>query len=153
MGSVALPGGRVPYRWGEILHFTEGGNAVPFFGDGWSRPEAGIVWTQSQNARLSFSINPPKSDVLLIISCLPFLVEKQIPHQELHVYVNFLRVGFSLIPGPGEVEFRIPARVFGTSELDIDFYLPKACSPAAIGTGQDVRDLGLAVNQFVMFEN
>ncbi len=144
--------GRATYRWGEVLRFTQGGNALLYCSDGWATPEAGIVWTQSHNARLSFSVSVPKSDVSLIVSCLPFLVDKVVPYQELHIYANFLRVGFGLVKGPAEIEFRIPAWVFSRPELDIDLYLPKACSPAAVGTGQDVRDLGLAVNQMIMIE-
>ena len=145
--------GSVAYRWGEVLRFTEGGNALAYLGDGWARPEDGVIWTRSHNVRLSLSISAPKSEVALIISCLPFLADGKVPYQELHVFANFLRVGFSLVTEPGEIEFRIPARVFSLPELELDFYLPKACSPASLGMNEDIRYLGLAVYQIMMIEN
>jgi hypothetical protein len=143
---------RVHYDWAKVLNFTVDGNALPLCVSGWGSPEEGLVWTDGLNAKLAFAIKPPKTDVSLILSCSPFLAEGKIPYQEIHVFLNFLRVGFTALNAPAEVEFSIPQRVFDGPEVDIDLYLPKACSPASLGTSPDVRTLGIAVNRLMLIE-
>jgi hypothetical protein len=110
------------------------------------------VWTDGLNAQVSFSARPPKSDIALFITSDPFVVEDKLPSQELHVFVNFLRVGFSLVREYGELNFNIPKYVFHSQTTIIDFYLPKACSPRSLNRGSDLRQLGLAVSRLMLAE-
>jgi hypothetical protein len=87
-----------------------------------------------------------------VIECTPFLGDGKIPYQELHIFVNFLRVGFEVLNRPEEINVRIPKQVFSSSQLVIDFYLPKAASPASIGAGTDQRVLGIAIHRMMMAE-
>lgn len=141
-----------PYDWAKLLNFTIGGNAGPYLGAGWGQPEDGMTWTDGPNARLQMLVKPPVSDVSLVLSCFPFLGEGAIPYQELTVFVNFLRVGFAVVAEPSEIEIPIPKSVFKEPLTLIDLYIPKATSPEAIGTGSDVRQLGLAVNRVMMMQ-
>jgi len=144
--------GKVAYEWSKVLNFTTRGNALPYCVSGWGEPETGLVWTDGPNARLSFSIRPPKSDISLLMTCAPFLVEGKVPFQELHVFVNFLRVGFAVLPAPTEVAVDIPKHVFASPQVQIDFYLPRASSPASLGVGTDLRQLGVAVSRLMLTE-
>jgi hypothetical protein len=138
------------YEWGEILRFSGKGNVLPYLGSGWAAPEVDLIWTDGYNARLSLGVEPAESNIAMILRCYPFISEGKVPHQELHIFVNFLRVGFHLISGSSEIELVIPERVLSGSELDIDFYLPKAASPASLKLGPDIRVLGLAVSEMAL---
>jgi hypothetical protein len=138
------------YEWAKALNFSTRGNALPYCISGWAEPELGLVWTDGLNARLSFTARPPTSDVSLVLSCFPYLGEGKIPFQEIHVFVNFLRVGFTVLKAPSEIDISIPKQVFGLPRVDIDLYLPKAASPASLGVSNDLRELGVAVNRLML---
>jgi hypothetical protein len=140
------------YQWGKILNFTTRGSALPYCVQGWSEPEPGLIWTDGLNAKLSFSISAPKSDISLALTCEPFLVEGKIPYQELNIFINFLRVGFAFLDKRSEITLEIPKRVFCDSQCDIDLYLPKACSPSSVGAGPDIRILGIAMSRLMLAE-
>jgi hypothetical protein len=145
--------GRPEYEWGKVLNFNARGNALPYCVSGWGAPEAGLMWTDGLNARLSFTAKPPRSDVSLVITANPFVVKGRLPNQELHLYVNFLRVGFSVVRTLTELNFEIPKYVFQSPTVVIDLYIPKACSPNSLGTGKDQRELGLAVSRLMLAES
>jgi hypothetical protein len=144
------PSSASAYGWGEMLRFSSEGNALPYLAEGWSTPEASFVWTGDYNVRLSFEVAPPESDIALIMRCAPYLAEGKIPHQEVHFFVNFLRVDFRLITASTEVEVMIPERVLSSKKLDIDLYLPKAASPASLQLGRDKRLLGICVSEMTL---
>jgi hypothetical protein len=150
--SRMLSTARPAYEWSKVLNFTERGNAQSYLAAGWGAPEATLTWTDGLNARLSFSARTPKSDVTLVMSCTPFLGERKVPFQELHVFTNFLRVGFSVLAQPTEIDIVIPTYVFDRPQIDIDFYIPRAFSPASVGLGADLRVLGVAVHRLMMAE-
>jgi hypothetical protein len=140
----------LPYEWAKGLSFSTRGNALPYCISGWAEPELGLIWTDGLNARLSFTVLPPTSDVSLVISCFPYLGEGKIPFQEMHIFVNFLRVGFTVLKAPSEIDISIPKHVFGQPKVNIDLYLPKAASPASLGLSNDLRELGVAVNRLML---
>jgi hypothetical protein len=144
--------GRPLYEWGKVLNFTTRGSALPYLASGRAEPEASLIWTDGLNARLSLQVTPPNSDVSLVMNCIPYLAERKVPDQEVHVSVNFLRVGFSAMKAPADMDIPIPKRVFGSANVDIDLYLPKACSPAAHGLGNDIRQLGVAVSRLMLIQ-
>jgi hypothetical protein len=139
-----------PYEWGKLINFSRTGDAPAFLGSGWGEPEEGRIWTDGLNASMNFRARPPAADVAMVLSCDAFLGEGHIPYQELTVFVNFLRVGFAVIDVPMELEFEIPRWVFKEQDFQVDFYLPKAASPAALGIGSDLRNLGIVVNRMMM---
>ena len=143
---------RPAYEWSKLLHFTDRGNARSYCATGWGDPEPTLTWTDGLNARLSFLAKTPKSDVTLVMSCTPFLGDGKVSFQELHIYVNFLRVGFRVLDQATEIDLSIPAYVFNRPQIDIDFYAPRACSPASVGAGTDLRVLGVAIHRLMMAE-
>jgi hypothetical protein len=147
-----LTNSRPTYEWSKVLNFTNRGNAQSYCTSGWSNAEPTLIWTDGLNARMSFSAKAPKSDVSFIMACTPYLGDGLVPFQELHVFVNFLRVGFAALAQSAEIEISIPAYVFNRAEADVDFYLPRACSPASVGATSDLRVLGIAVHRIMMAE-
>lgn len=144
---------KFPYEWAKVLNFTERGNALPFIESGWAAPEAGWVWTDGLNARISFTVKPPTLDVAMVLSCYPYLGEGKIEFQEVHAFVNFLRVGFATVKDPSEIEIAIPRQVFATPNTIIDLYLPRARSPKSLGLSDDLRQLGIAVNRLILIQS
>jgi hypothetical protein len=141
------------YEWAKTLNFTERGNALPYLESGWAAPEAGWVWTDNLNARALFTVKPPTSDVSMVLSCFPFLGEGKLRFQEVHVFVNFLRVGFATVKEPSEIEITIPRQVFASPNTIVDLYMPRACSPSSLGVSDDLRELGIAVNRLILIQS
>jgi hypothetical protein len=86
------------------------------------------------------------------MNCHGYLAEGKIPFRELNLFVNFLRVGFFQVTRHGDVSISIPKYVLAGPNVDIDFYLPRAASPAFMGDGPDLRWLGIAVHRFMLVE-
>ena len=112
------------YRWGDVLDFRAGGNAVRYCVSGWALPEDDFTWTDGANARLALMVRQPDSDVSMTFKCIPNTLEGRIPYQEINLFINFLRVAYTTVTDPGEIVFAIPRRVLMTPHLIIDFYLP-----------------------------
>lgn len=140
------------YEWGKIIDFTKKGNATSYIGDGWSDPEEGGTWTDSLNATLHFKLRPTKNDVMLALSCDPFLFANKITYQELTIYVNHLRAGLVIIEGTTIFKMRIPHLMLSPQNNRIDFYLPKATSPSSIEAGSDLRRLGIYASQLTIIQ-
>lgn len=148
-----LPNPLASYKWSTVVDFSARGNAATYCSDGWCQPEPSLTWTDGLSARMSFLVKEPQSDVSLTLNCMPFLVDGKVNFQELHVFINFLRVGFFVVSESKAIELLIPAYIINRPELIIDFYLPRACSPASVGVASDLRVLGLAASQLVMAES
>ena len=137
------------YKWGGVLRFNARGNALPYLISGWAEPETDIIWTDGPNARLELPISEPDSDLVLCLRCEPYLYAPRLETQEIHLYSNFFRVGFLELAevGSHNLEVHLSKDVIRGPKLTLDFYLPKACAPAQVGSGSDVRRLGIAVSQ------
>lgn len=140
------------YEWGKVINFGLRGNAASYCKSGWSDPEAGLIWTNGINSRLTMSVTPPTGDITLVLNCSPFTAKGVIEEQELHLYVNFLRVDFQTIAGEKTLEITIPQYVFSQPLCNIDLYIPSARSPAELGLNQDIRRLGLAISRLVLIQ-
>lgn len=138
------------YEWGKVINFGIRGNAGAYCASGWSEPEPGLVWTNSINSRLSFSITPPTSNITLVLNCSPFIARGIVNQQELHLYVNFMRLDLISVTHEAPVEVVIPKHIFAHPECHIDFYIPTARSPAELGLNPDIRCLGFAMSRLVL---
>jgi hypothetical protein len=82
---------------------------------------------------------------------MPYWVKKKVEHQRIRILVNRRFAGEWGIDRPGiqEKSLVIPAEFFSHSARTmITFEIPGAVSPASLGIGPDVRELGLAVFWF-----
>jgi hypothetical protein len=142
----------VNYEWGKVLNFGHRGNGLAYCGAGWGDGEDGFVWSNSYNSRLSMSVSPPGSDVSLFLNVVPFIAEGKVEEQQVHVFVNFLRIGFATLSSQAELSFDIPMGAFTRSRCDVDLYMPQATSPFKLGLSPDIRCLGLALSRMIMVQ-
>lgn len=141
---VGLP----PYDWGTVLTFAANGSALPYYGVGWSTPEAKITWTDGHVATLDLPTHPPRADVRLIAHLGAFTAAGKLDRQRLRVLVN----GHQVAEWAGTAEFQdhtanIPKEYIGDAGTEIMFELPDAVVPAELGASSDLRTLGIAITQ------
>ena len=140
------------YEYGTKISFHSRGNAHRHVLTGWSYPEPHHTWTDGIGASLSFKVTRSSAPVVLKIKMSGFTVASKVPVQPVDVSVNNEKIG-SWDVGPEQTyKIEIPARFVDLADpsLTIDFYIPKAASPAGMGGGLDFRRLGLCVQQLVI---
>ncbi len=140
------------YEWGKVINFGLRGNAGAYTKSGWSDPETGMVWTNALNCRMAFSVPAPTTDITMVANWSPFIAKGIIDQQEVHLYVNFMRVDFLTVTDGKPVELVIPKFVLANSQCYIDFYIPSARSPFELGLNPDIRRLGLAMSRLVLIQ-
>lgn len=132
------------------LDFSRGGNAETALREGWSFAEPAFRWTDGARAR----IHVPYPDVMdwltLELRLRPVMHPPQVPGQRLRVKVNDLLAGEAFVSSPLALAFPIPRGAFAPG-LDITLELPDAIAPAAFGISSDTRQLGVAVEQMLLW--
>jgi hypothetical protein len=131
-----LPAGRIEFAKPE---------ADRYLWYGWSSAEPGFRWTDGKEAALVFGLDQVR-DVQLTIKYVPFLVANRHPRQRVLVYLNGASVDSFDAEEDSERErtVRLPVNLL-RRENSLRFDLPDAASPASFGTGDDDRELGIAV--------
>ena len=109
---------------------------------GFSEPERGFVWSVGKESRLRVPLVPGPGEHWLELALNPFVALPARESQRLAVRVNGRTIADEVLVGIGTVGYRIPQELLSDAGLTIDLYHPQACSPAALGTGQDHRELG-----------
>mgnify|MGYP001396370092 CR=1 FL=1 len=132
------------YQYGTTLQFGIGGNAQDFLEKGWSAAEQGITWTDGKKASLLLSVPPTSSDLVLSSILIPH-VSSKVTKQQVNIYVNGQKIGEWNATKEGEYSIKIPKELVTTSILKLEFELPDSISPAKLGTGSDLRELGIAM--------
>jgi len=138
-----------PYRWGDLIRLDRSGNSSLYLGDGWCHySEGDFTWTDGKRASLGIDHDPVQGTVLLRVKLMPYWIRKSVEHQRIRILVNQRPVGEWMIDKPGiqEKNLVLPGEYFSRSaRCMITFELPDAVSPASLGLGPDIRELGLAV--------
>ena len=134
------------YVWGTLLTFGKTGNVHRFLLDGWSIPSESerTTWTKTDEARLSFRVNAPKSDtVLLSARMYPFIVQGRLPRQRVLVHINGKLIDEWMLTEKvvQTHSIAVAANHFQGNEVVIGFRFPNATSPKAMGVNRDVRTL------------
>jgi len=119
--------------------------AERFLGGGWNDRESDGRWSDDQ-ATIAFRLRSAGTHVLRI-KMLPFLVPKKLEEQIVNVSLNDQPLcSFTL----RELDYRIYSitlpGAFLQEENLLRFDIPGAASPAALGSGDDSRWLGLRVH-------
>ena len=142
------------YYSGTTIHFGIGGEAEPYLGSGWSRPENGFRWTDATSASIIFSMNKPQSDLLLNLQFIPFLSNEKLDHQRLIIWVNGHLIKNYTVSTPGSqtIVVEIDRTLLDENIQTLNFELPDATSPYEIGRSKDPRTLGIAVQTFSLTE-
>lgn len=135
---------------GARLATKLGGPGVAYLGDGWSRPEAGHVWSQGRDARLWLPLSREQRGVRLELAGF---VVPQHPRQRVMVLVGQGEARAFVIDKPGTHFIDIPVdpqdRSIGSTQpgqlVAIDLLLPDAVSPGELGMGSDQRKLAVNI--------
>ena len=144
-----------PYRWGEVLHFGLNGNAQSYKAGGWSRPEDQITWSDGSRAEFVLPTPSPQGSIRLRLYAAVYLHPGKVDRQRVRVSVN-RRLVAELVLNNSDfrvLEINIPRDFFGNQERTaITFETPDSISPSAIGDGNDLRQLGLAISWLSLSE-
>jgi hypothetical protein len=136
------------YVWGQTVMMGDRASD-PFVAGGFD-PNAGTWrWTLGSKGTLHMAVNPTGRDRFLKFEAIPLLggsVHKQV----IGIRVNQQNIGsIELTHSWAEQEnLTIPAGVLSKSTLDVEFSIPGAQSPRALGVNDDPRVLGLALRWF-----
>ena len=136
------------YAWGSVVRFAAKDNGLVYQAEGWGRPEDSYTWNDGKRARIVLPIATVKSAATLTMGLCGYLVPGKVERQKVRILVNQRFAGEWLVTEPGlqEENLKIPRDYFaGSSELVITLETPEAVSPSSLGTGDDVRQLAIAL--------
>ncbi|MHB8205413.1 MAG: ArnT family glycosyltransferase, partial [Desulfomonilaceae bacterium] len=140
-----------PYKFGDILKFTEGGNYARYIGAGWGGPEKGFVWSDGAIAHMQIPLaSSSDSDLILRVNCVPFLAPPKLTQQRVKVIAGNKKLCDWTVTKAGEYECVIPAAAIKDSMLDLTFEFPDAASPKDYNLSEDSRKLGLAFQSVII---
>jgi hypothetical protein len=139
------------YQIGTVIRFDGTGGSERFRGAGWSQTETDKTWTEGTAATLNFTGLPAGSAMSLKATLIGLTNPPDLAAQPAEVYANGQRIGDWLVNDKKQYVASIPASVIGADgKLDIQFRLPKATSPKALGQSSDPRILGLCFFDLVI---
>ena len=117
---------------------------------GFGKPGTDFTWTSETRAVFGCLVEEvPENDIRCTVDLITIYGEKQM----VTVYSNDQIVySMELVKGDKEISFIIPKDTLETGFLWLEFELPDAVSPKAIGAGEDLRELALAIKQ-ISFED
>jgi hypothetical protein len=137
------------YELGTLVRFGTGGNAAPYQQSGWSVPEAGYTWTDGGEARLVLPLREPAS-LRLDLSLTPLVDDRKRRRQRIVVKANDRRVDAWAAGAAGQFTATIPKELLSGAVLNLDFELPDATSPSALGRSSDARVLAAAFHTLTL---
>lgn len=143
------------YRWGEVLRFGVDGSAQPYKAGGWSTPEKQITWIDGSRAELVLPTSAPQGSVRLKIYAAAYLNPGKLDRQRVRLSVNRRLAANWVVSTPGFTVFEttVPREFFENQDRTvITLETPDSTSPNAVGDGNDLRQLGLAVNWLSLSE-
>ena len=134
------------YTLGEKINFGLEGNSLNFQLGGWSHPEQGYTWTDSQTATLVF---PANYNTNLILEASIRMAFNQ---QRVFIYVNEKKVGEWDVKKQGLYKVTIPKSYLNKDLMYVSFLLPDAIySPNEINNNNlDTRKLGLLFESVIL---
>ena len=141
-----LPIWRCPL--GERIRFAKGGGGQRYTSWGWSHPEDWGVWTDGEQARLSFELERrPNGGLMLLLHSRGFVTPSR-PHLEVQPTLNGRPLEeFVLEDSWATHRLTLPSWLIPERPvLDLRFLIRSATSPAEAGVSADPRRLGLAVD-------
>ena len=131
------------YAYGTKLSFGTDGNAGPYKIKGWSTAEAEGTWTEGDLATLAFTVPPTDSQIIFRATLSGFVKPPELATQPVDVLLNGKQFAHWELAVKGLVQMAIPPEYVRDGELRIDFKLPAATSPKALGVSIDERRLAI----------
>ncbi len=148
MSPVEFP----PYRFGQVIDFTETGNAEDFLGANWTYPDRLGRWTEGQEATLTLRLDQgsaaPLPASFFISDCV---VSEHSPYLPVQVAVNGIQIGEWSVGPDRKPHVRTleiaPEHLVKDRALQIAFRVPQPRSPASLGWSGDQRPLGIRLTR------
>jgi hypothetical protein len=141
------------YHLGTRLGFGLRGNSERFRIAGWSKTESKMTWTDGHSAMLHFSGLPRLQPLSLQVTMSGLTKNPHLPAQIAQVSANGTKLAEWQIAEKKEYVVTIPPDVVSdTGNLTIEFAIPNAISPRALGLSTDSRELGLCLFDLVIRE-
>ena len=141
-----------PVPWGVPIELNDPGTVRKHCMYGMWFPEAWGCWIAGREARLALTLPEPADSALLLE--LVAGVAEACPRQGLQILLDGEQVASVVFDGDrlvhSEVVVLPAALVQHRSRLDIVLRVPKAASPARIGTGDDLRPLGVFLERLAL---
>ena len=133
--------------YGMTIFFGHGGDSHRFRLLGWSRTEGGYTWTDGIGASLAMRLPASEHPLRLNVKAAGMNVPGRLPFQPVEVTVNGEKIASWEVAHEKVHSAIIPQKFVNVADelLFIDFYMPKATSPASMGHGGDLRRLGIRV--------
>lgn len=143
---------RTPYKLGETLRFSAGGNGLPYLASGWSDPEDWGIWSVGSQSDIALPLPPVGADIRLTVNADAFVYPAR-PHKEVRVFVNDVPLAtwsFNDEEGARRRTVDIPKKLLQRSEQQSDLlrirFVPSfAASLQQAGLGSGSRHLGMAL--------
>ena len=133
-----------PETVGWLISFAGGGGSEPYRVSGWSRSEPDYTWTDGTSATLALPIPELGVPYLMRFKLGSFVYPPELPSQDVELFVNGRSLARWSVSQTGDFEVVIPRELTSsTSTLEVEFRIPHATSPKAIGQSGDERLLGL----------
>jgi len=131
---------------GTSIQFKAGGNSERYRLSGWSKTEKEYTWSEGKSAQLGLPI-PSGPGALTLFAKMGALVSRPtVPYQKVEVFANGQKIADWEVADTVDFSALIPAKVTkNESILNIEFRVPNATSPKALGLGDDGRVLGIRV--------
>ena len=131
---------------GTSIQFNAGGNSERYRLSGWSKTEKEYTWSEGKSAQLGLPI-PSSPGALTLLARMGALVSRPaVPYQKVEVFANGQKIADWEVADTADFSALIPAKVTkNKSILNIEFRVPNATSPKALGLGDDARILGIRV--------
>ena len=133
-----------------IIQFGDGGGSERYRISGWVAPQKGLTfnWSDGKSARVSLPISANPGALTLKVRMGGLTNLPDLPFQPVEVYANGQKVADLEVGKLADFDVSIPAEVTATGErLELEFRIPKATSPKALGQSGDLRILGVFVVQ------
>jgi hypothetical protein len=137
-------------RLNETVTFGKNGSIREMDPYGFDLSEQSYSWTQEEVAGFSGMFGgsvPVDAGLRLHIAARPFIQAGHVDRQQFFVFINGLYVGFRTLSTAQEMDFFLPRNVLSPRGLRIEFVIPTAFSPKSAGISQDIRRLGIALEQ------
>jgi hypothetical protein len=126
----------------QVIQFTS--DSERYRVSGWSKTEGNFAWTEGSSARLALPIPVDAGPLTVKMTLLGLTQPPALPFQPVEVYVKDRKVAEWQVSASAQFTAEIPAELTkGTKTLNLEFRIPKATSPKALGMNTDTRVLGI----------
>lgn len=132
------------------LDLTQGGNAKPYLGGGWSGAERDFTWTDGRESVVSFDAPAEPGKYALRITAGPFLHPPEVTRQDMQVTINGAWVGRVTLTDSFVQfsELKMDAAVLQTApRVTLRLQHEDATRPSDVSSSKDSRLLAFSVKR------